>query len=285
MSIKKNILRRSVTEALKEDMAQNDITTRYFVPSKDKQQAVIIVKEAATLCGLDFAKAVFRKLDKNIRFKTVLKDGDDIKKNTKVAILYGKIRALLTGERTALNFLSYLSGITTQTRRYVKKVKPFPVKIFDTRKTTPGLRKLEKYAVRMGKGCNHRLHLNDMIMIKDNHRAVCLAQDALHKKINKIRNETKKLIEIEVDNLTQLKHALHVHPDIILLDNMRLQHIKKAVVMVKKIPQKTRPLLEASGGITLKNVRSIAETGVDRISIGALTHSHQSINFSLEMRT
>jgi len=191
----------------------------------------------------------------------------------------GRTRALLSGERTALNFLSYLSGISTLTNQYVKAIKGYPAHILDTRKTTPGLRTLEKMAVRVGGGKNHRFNLNDMVMIKDNHRIAQARQSSIQDAIKKVRQRTSKPLCVEVDNLEEYKQALQADPCIILLDNMSTSQ-KKAVEIRACLKKKF--LLEASGGITLKNIRQVAKTGIDRISIGAITHSPPTIDFTME---
>ncbi|HBR15545.1 MAG TPA: carboxylating nicotinate-nucleotide diphosphorylase [Candidatus Omnitrophica bacterium] len=278
----KKLFNNIITQALKEDAAKEDITTNALVPASSTTEAVILFKEDAVLCGLSIARQVFQNLDKNILFRTDLKDGDAVKKNSKVAFIKGKTRAILTGERTALNFLGYLSGIATNTRQFVDRIKPFKTKILDTRKTTPGLRELEKYAVRCGGGYNHRTSLKDMVLIKDNHRVISKRHLSLVEMIEQCRTKTKKPLEIEVDNLTQLQEALRGNPDYILLDNMSIPQLKQAVKITRSSSHK-KPLLEASGGIRPNNVKAIAQTGVDRISIGALTHHRQAIDVSLEI--
>jgi len=278
----KKLFNNIITQALKEDAAKEDITTNALVPASSTTEAVILFKEDAVLCGLSIARQVFQNLDKNILFRTDLKDGDAVKKNSKVAFIKGKTRAILTGERTALNFLGYLSGIATNTRQFVDRIKPFKTKILDTRKTTPGLRELEKYAVRCGGGYNHRTSLKDMVLIKDNHRVISKRHLSLVEMIEQCRTKTKKPLEIEVDNLTQLQDALRGNPDYILLDNMSIPQLKQAVKITRSSSHK-KPLLEASGGIRPNNVKAIAQTGVDRISIGALTHHRQAIDVSLEI--
>lgn len=270
-----------IKRALDEDRARADITTKSLFPSSHISSAKIVVKEKAVLCGLEIAKQVFKKLDKNIRFSSSFGDGRFVKANTVVAKIKGRTRAILAGERTALNFLSYLSGIATQTAQYVVKARPLKTKILDTRKTTPTLRALEKYAVHCGGGHNHRFHLNDMVMIKDNHRQL-LRDESFLTLIQTCRKHTKRKIELEVDTLSQFKEALKAKPGYILLDNMNIDNLRKAVSLIKKVKGK-RPLLEASGGITLKNIRRTAQTGVDCISVGALTHHHRGINISLEV--
>ena len=196
-----------------------------------------------------------------------------------IAEISGSTRTLLSGERVALNFLSYLSGVATQTRKYVDQIKPYKVKILDTRKTTPLLRQLERYAVRIAGGDNHRFNLNDMVMIKDNHR-VALQGQAMVKVIADLKNKTKTKIVVEVDTIDQLKEILQSKVDIVLLDNMTPKEIIQAVKMCNR--SKSHILLEASGGITLKNIKKYATTGIDRISVGALTHSRTALDISME---
>ena len=291
------MIKSIITQALREDAAFHDITTNFLIPKDQQSTANILIKEEAIVCGLEIVKDVFKALDPNIQFKTLFKDGSRVKKNTVVAVVKAKTRALLSGERVALNFLGHLSGIATLTHQFVQKVKPSKVKILDTRKTTPGLRIFEKYAVRCGGGENHRGNLSEMILIKDNHRQVIGSLSKLQECIRNLRRKTKKMIEVEVDSLLELREVLKASPDIILLDNMSPSQVKKVVNFVKKekrrspelsVPtdnwQRTKqPLLEASGGITITNVSAFARTGVDRISIGSLTHSARAINVSMEM--
>lgn len=272
-----------IANALREDTAGHDITTRLLIPARHFSRAVIIVKQDAVLCGLDIARKVFQRLDRKVHFRTACKDGAKAKRNTTIAVIQGNTRALLTGERTALNFLGYLSGIATGTHQYVQKVRGTKAVILDTRKTTPGLRALEKYAVRCGGGVNHRSRLDQLVLIKDNHRAACGPHWNTASEIARVREKTKKQVEIEVDNLTQFKQALSACPDMILLDNMTNARMKRAVKLVERLPRKKRPLLEASGGVTLFTVAGIARTGVDRISVGALTHTHKAVNMSMEL--
>lgn len=273
-----------ILNALLEDTFNQDITTNLLVPKNKTSGAYIFVKEDAVLCGLSIVKQVFRKIDKNIYLQTYFKDGDRVKKGTKVMFLEGKTRALLTGERTALNFLGFLSGIATNTYHYVERVYPYKAQILDTRKTTPGLRKLEKYAVRCGGGINHRHNLNEMILIKDNHHQISERFEELILVLKKFRQRNKKPVMIEVDTIKQLKQFIQAEPDFILLDNMSIPQLREAVLFVKNLKGK-KPLLEASGGITLETVREVAKTGVDRISTGALTHTYQIIDVSMEITT
>jgi len=269
-----------IARALSEDTAQNDITTAALFSKAAQSKACIIAKEEGVICGLLIGKRIFQKLDKNITFQAHVKEGQQVKKGVKLATIKGKTRALLTGERVVLNFVGYLSGIASQTRKYVQAIKSTKAQILDTRKTTPSLRVLEKYAVRCGGGYNHRHNLSEMAMIKDNHWA---AGVSITDAVRKIRQKTRKKIEVEVDDFKQLQQALDANADIILLDNMTIAQIKKAVMLVKKAKVKNKPLLEASGGINLKTVRAIAQTGVNRISIGALTHTHKALNVSMEL--
>jgi len=272
-----------IRRALREDAVSKDITTNSLIPGTHTSQCVIIVKEDAVLCGLAIAKKVFQKLNKHIRFQTKFKDGAIVKRNTTIAIIKGKTRSLLTGERVALNFLGYLSGIATNTHNYVTKARRQRAKIYDTRKTTPGLRLLEKYAVKCGGGYNHRSNLSEHVLIKDNHRQACYPKQTIPQAIQRVKSKTKKTLEIEVDNLSQFKQALPAAPNMILLDNMTCAQMKKAVALTRTLPRNKRPLLEASGGITLSNVVNVARTGVNRISIGSLTHSHKAINVTMEL--
>jgi nicotinate-nucleotide pyrophosphorylase (carboxylating) len=268
--------REIIKDALKEDIATKDITTNAFVPKYKYINGIILAKQDCVVCGLAIASCVFKMLDKNIKFKDLTKEGTLVKKGKVIARISGKARSILTAERVALNFLSLLCGISTKTRKFVEAVKPFKAKIIDTRKTLPGLRVLEKYAVRIGGGFNHRMSLDEMIMIKDNHLQVLGSKfwaQGLEKRLRGIKTE------IEVKTLKEFNKALRLRPDIIMLDNMSISDMNKAV----KIRNNLKPKLEASGGITLKNVKQIASTGVDMISVGALTHSVNSIDISLEI--
>lgn len=272
-----------IAQAFQEDNIRQDVTTNVLVSPTKTSEGYILFKEDGVVCGIELAKQVFKKLDADVKFSVLVKDGIFVKKNTKIAKIKGKTRTLLSAERTALNFLGYLSGIATLTQAFVRQVKPYKAQILDTRKTTPSLRYLEKYAVKCGGGMNHRIDLKEMVLIKDNHRAACYKEMTIEEIITIFRKKTKVPIEIEVDNLEQFKQALSVNPDFILLDNMTLVQMRKAVEWNKNRAQKKKVLLEASGGITLKNVHKVAQTGVDRISIGALTHSHKAIDVSMEI--
>jgi nicotinate-nucleotide pyrophosphorylase (carboxylating) len=276
-------VKKYVDIALKEDIGKHDVTTDLLICKQNRSKAYIVSRQPGVICGMQLVKTVFRTLDKTIKMKSRYKDGDFVEANTKVIFLEGRTCPLLTGERVALNFLGYLSGIATNTRRMVQAVKPHKVKVLDTRKTTPGLRLLKKYAVRSGGGTSHRFDLHEMILIKDNHRHACHPHVSIAEAIRAIRKRTRKTIEVEVDTLAQFKEALSASPDIILLDNMNVRQLKRAVAETKKFPARRRPLLEASGGITEKNIATIARTGVDRISLGTLTHSIRMLDFSMEI--
>jgi len=267
-----------IHSALKEDIGMGDITTKLIIPWDKIVRAVILAQEDCLVCGLNIAGLVFKAMDKNIKFKAMLKDGQKAKRGKILARLQGRAQPIITAERVALNFLSLLSGIATATNAYVKAVRPYKVKIMDTRKTIPGLRSLQKYAVRTGGGLNHRMRLDGMVMVKDNHLKVTKG----YERLRKVTKGCK--VELEVKNLKELKEALKLKPDIIMLDNMKVNDIKKAIALMSRAKNKgVRTKLEASGGITLKNVRSVAATGVDMISIGALTHSLKSADISLEV--
>ncbi len=276
-------LDRTIAAALAEDIGTVDITTRLLVPSQASSQAFIQAKQKGIICGLTVAQEVFHKLDPKLAFKPNVKEGTLVKPGQKVARLHGKTRAILTGERVALNFLSHLSGIATATSRFVHSIRPYRAKVYDTRKTTPGLRSLERLAVRAGGGHNHRFDLSEMVLVKDNHHAVCEMGKDIAQMTRFLRQRTAKPICIEVTDLRQMQAALAAGGDIILLDNMSVAQMQRAVQLSQQTNRRKRPLLEASGGVDLHNVRAIARTGVDRISIGALTHSVSAIDFSLEI--
>ncbi len=259
--------------ALSEDIGKKDITTDLVIPVNKSIKAVILAKQDCAICGLAVALYVFKLIDKNIRFKALVKEGASVKKGKILAKVEGRARSILTAERVALNFLSMLSAVSTKTRKFVEAALPYKAKIIDTRKTIPGLRILEKYAVRIGGGFNHRMYLDDMVLVKDNHLKVVGGIDRLPK----IKSPEK--IEIEVKNIKEFKQALNLKPDIIMLDNMSIEDMKRAVRLKHGSPVK----IEASGGITLNNVKQVASTGVDMISIGALTHSLDSVDISLEI--
>jgi nicotinate-nucleotide pyrophosphorylase (carboxylating) len=275
-------LARMVRVALAEDVGAGDITTRRLFPRAVKANAVILAKEPAIIAGLPAARAVFRAVDPRVRFTPRVRDGARVEPGTIVATLSGDGRSILTGERVALNFLQHLSGVATLTRRFVDAVRGTRAVILDTRKTTPGLRLLEKYAVRMGGGRNHRLNLGNGILIKDNHIALAgglrAAVRAATRRSGRTSRRPPHPIEVETTTLDQVQEAVAAGAEIILLDNMPVATIKEAVLLIG-----TRANTEVSGGVHLHNVREIAATGVDAISIGALTHSAPAVDLSLEV--
>jgi len=273
-----------IRQALKEDRAASDITTRALIPAQQRSTAELAAKQTACVCGLRIVQKIFQRLNPRVKLTFFCRDGERVQKGKVIARLKGRTQAILKGERVALNFLSRLSGIATLTFAFTSLVKHYPVVVLDTGKTTPGLRALEKWAVRCGGGQNHRFDLQSMALIKDNHIAAA-KKAALPDLVKQVKNKTRKPLEVEVTNLKQLREVLFSHPDIILLDNMSLQQMRLAVHLNRAFYSQTKKkiLLEASGKVTLKNVRSIARTGVDRISVGALTHSAPSIDFSLEI--
>ena len=271
------LVERAVTAALEEDLGSaGDITTDAIVPAGAQDNARMVARKPGVVAGLDLAEAAFRALDPGARFTRVVEDGGKVEASGTIARISAKTRALLTGERTALNFVNRLSGIATLTSAYVAAVEGTGARIACTRKTTPSLRALEKYAVRAGGGVNHRFGLYDAVLVKDNHIA---ASGGLANALNMLRARTRHFvkIEVEVDTLDQLEKALHFPIDAVLLDNMDVETLKKAVALVKG-----RVVTEASGGVTLENVREVAMTGVEVISVGALTHAARSLDSSLE---
>lgn len=264
-----------IKQALAEDVGSGDITTNAIIPKEQRAKAVIMAKEAGVIAGLGVASEVFRQVDRRISFVAKVKDGAKVKKGKVIATLFGPAQGILTAERVALNFLQHLSGVATLTNRFVKKLKSKKVKILDTRKTIPGLRLLEKQAVRVGGGTNHRMGLWDAILIKDNHlkltRGVKRALEGLRRQ--------RGQIEIETKTTSQVKQAIKAGADRILLDNMSPRVLRQAVKLCKK----SRTWTEASGGVNLDNVRRIASTGVNAISIGALTHSAPALDISLKV--
>lgn len=266
-----------ISRSLEEDIGYGDITTMSVVPAEQKSEGQFIVKADGVIAGLEVARAVFAKLDSQAKFVKLSEDGDLVTAGTVIARIRGNSRALLSGERTALNFLQRLSGIATQTYHLAALIKEFPAQLLDTRKTTPGLRVLEKYAVATGGGRNHRFGLYDGVMIKDNHIiAAGGIKEAVAMARSKVPHTLK--IEVEVENLAQLQEALEAEADIIMLDNMDTETMRQAVTIVAG-----RALLEASGGIKAANLVEIAQTGVDFISMGALTHSATSLDISFAL--
>ena len=269
-------MERIVRSALEEDLGRGDITATAVVPDQTRAQAALISRSSGIIAGLEVAALAFRLLDPNVEFKAAIKDGDKVAPDMIFAHVSCKARALLSAERVALNFLQHLSGIATATAMIVDAVKPYPVRIVDTRKTTPGLRMLEKYAVRIGGGFNHRMGLDDAILIKDNHLFLA---GGVARAVEMVRQQIGHLvkIEVEVQDLNQVQEALVTGVDVIMLDNMDLETMKKAVIMIGK-----QAVVEASGKINLSNVAEVAATGVDIISLGWITHSAPSLDISLK---
>ena len=276
-----------VSGALLEDRAADDITTGTLVPSELQGTARIIAKADGVLAGVEVAESVFRAVDGSLQFEAVLTDGARLRvagasqDGEIIAELSGSVASILKGERVALNFLQHLSGIATETNRYVREVAGYNAVILDTRKTAPGLRDLQKYAVSVGGGTNHRRDLSDGVLIKDNHIAAGrLNELSLGDVVHQMRDTAPDAweIEVEVETLEQVEEAVAAGADIVMLDNMTPSEMAEAVRVVGG-----RALTEASGGITLENVREVAATGVDRISVGALTHSVTGLDISLEL--
>jgi len=270
--ISKNLVKQAMSEDLK---PSGDITTK-LIKNNKKIKAKIISNQNCTIGGLSLAKEAFKHSDKKINFKTKTKDGRKINKGKVVALVYGKAKGILRSERVALNFLSLISGVATTTKKFVDKVKGKSCKICCTRKTAPNLRLLQKYGVKLGRGLNHRFNLSDEILIKDNHIAVDGDIRNLVKRA--IKNKKGKKITVEVDSLNQFKKIIGLKFDRILFDNMNVKNLRKGVKLSNKLYE-----TEASGGVTLKNVRKIASTGVKRISVGQITHSASAVNFNLEI--
>lgn len=272
-----------IERALAEDVGTGDITSEAVIDKSLMNCAKIKVKQSGVLAGIFLAEQVFKTVDRKIKFKLYKKDGSQIKKGETIALVCGKTRSILQAERVALNFLQKLCGIATLTNEFVKKVKKTKVKILDTRKTTPTLRLLEKYAVRMGGGKNHRFGLHDMILIKDNHIRACgsVKQAVLRAKsfIAQSKPKRKIKIEVEVRNIRELEEAIKSGVDRVMLDNMHTGDIRKCVKLVRSSKKKIE--IEVSGNVDLNNVIKIARTGVDFISIGALTHSALALDLNL----
>jgi nicotinate-nucleotide pyrophosphorylase (carboxylating) len=303
MSSSKLQIEEVIDRALAEDLGKGDGTTEALIPGDRRGTGFIVAKKAGILAGIGAAKQVFHRVDPELKVEVLVEDGARIEPGSRVAKVSGSIASILKAERVALNFLQRLSGIASETNRYVEAVKGLPVRIMDTRKTTPGLRSLEKYAVKAGGGENHRMNLGDGILIKDNHLAALRSQGLNIKEIVAKARQNAPLslratptlslrgakrrsnlqarqtqVEVEVGTVSEALEAVEAGADIVMLDNMNLEDMRKAVKSIHG-----RALIEASGGITLGNVRAVAETGVDFISIGALTHSARALDISLEL--
>ena len=272
--INNKYIKSIVHQALREDLRPSgDITTKNI--NNKKVLAKIITGQNCVIGGINFAKETFKILDNKIIFKSKIKDGRKIKKGKIIAILKGSAKSILKAERVALNFIGLISGVATITNKFVKKLNGKPCKICCTRKTLPNLRLIQKYAVRLGGGTNHRFNLSDEILIKDNHIAIDQNIKNIVKKL--IANKKGKKITVEVDNISQLKKIIGLKFDRVLFDNMSIKNLKKAVKLSKRYYE-----TEASGGVTLKNVKKISSTGVQRISIGQITHSAPTVDCKLD---
>ena len=267
---------------LAEDLGSGDITTDAVVSAAQRAHGEVVAKAPLVLAGIDLFVEVFKLLDLTTEAEIKLRDGEELLPGQAPAIVTASARALLTGERVALNLLQRLSGVATLTRRFVRAVAGTGAQILDTRKTTPGLRALEKYAVRVGGGTNHRKDLSEAVLIKENHIRLAGGVDAALEAAQSAKGRAK-WIEIEVTNLDELRAALTHHPDIVLLDNMSPSLVRKAVEQVRTYDLARKIRIEASGGIALGNVRDFAEAGVDWISVGALTHSAPAVDLSFEI--
>ena len=271
--------------AIKEDIGGGDVTTDSLIPEWQTARGEIIAKETGIIAGLPVAQRVYQRINKKVSFNPKVEEGARVLPGRSLAEVSGPARGILSGERVALNFIQRLSGIATLTSLFVEKVKHYHAEIYDTRKTLPGWRSLEKYAVRVGGGTNHRTGLYDQVLIKDNHLKALKAGQALAKGVRLAREKAPQwmLIEVEVKNFEELEEAIASNPDIILLDNMNVEEIAKAVKIIRQAKPLHPPMVEASGGVTLGNVEAIAKTGVDRISVGALTHSSKALDIALEI--
>lgn len=264
---------KMLEDFLKEDIGEGDITTNAIVPENHTSKAFIQVKANGVVAGHIFVLEIFRFLDQDIQYQKLKQDGEHVTKGDILATIAGKSRAILTGERVALNILQRLSGIATITRSFVEAVEGTGVKILDTRKTSPGLRSMEKYAVRMGGGYNHRLNLSEMALIKENHIALA---GSIKEAVKRVKSQSNAPIEVEVRNMEELREAMDAGVDRIMLDNWEMESIKQAVLLVhKRIP------LEVSGNMTTEKTKKVAKTGVDFISVGAITHSFKSLDMTL----
>jgi nicotinate-nucleotide pyrophosphorylase (carboxylating) len=274
-------VQRLLDLALEEDVGRGDVTSAAVIDETQEAEADIVAGERAVVCGLGIAEAVFQRFDWRTRVRAKVADGDPVSKGTVVASVRGPAQALLAGERTALNFLQHLSGVATLTQAFVAACEGAKVRVADTRKTTPGFRALQKYAVRTGGGANHRPDLASGILIKDNHVALA---GSVREAVRRARAGAPHVLRIacEVDDLGQLDEAIEAGAEVILLDNFQLRDMSEAVKRVRERAPKT--VIEASGGVSLDRIRDISKTGVDVISIGALTHSARSIDFSCDIQ-
>ncbi|RNB82782.1 carboxylating nicotinate-nucleotide diphosphorylase [Brevibacillus fluminis] len=273
----KRELRAKIEDWLMEDIGSGDITSECTIPEDEQGKGILYAKEAGIIAGLPVAELVFETVDAGLTFKALVKEGERVEKGQAIVEVSGSVQSILSGERLALNLLQRLSGIATRTREFVDVLDGTKARVVDTRKTTPGLRLVEKYAVRIGGGHNHRYALYDAVMIKDNH---IKGAGSITKAVEAARANIPHTMKIEVESETieQVKEALAVGADIIMLDNMSTEMMREAVSLING-----RAIVEASGGVTLETVRAIAETGVDVISVGALTHSVRALDISLDL--
>lgn len=271
---------QSIKTWLREDVGSGDVTTQMTIPIGHESKGIIHAKEDGVICGIPIAELVFEIVDPTLTFRALVQEGQAVKKGTIIVEVEGSTHAILTGERLALNLMQRLSGVASRTASFVQELDGLPTRLVDTRKTTPGHRMLEKYAVRIGGGCNHRFGLYDAVMIKDNH---IKGAGGIHQAVSRARANIPHTmtIEVETENMDQVEEALSAGADIIMLDNMSTDMMKEAVSTIKsKAPHiKT----EASGNVSLETVRGIAETGVDVISVGRLTYSFSSLDISLDL--
>ena len=275
IKINKNFINNVVKLALNEDLYPSGDITSSLIKNNKVIKLKLISNQKAIIGGLKFAKQTFRLIDKKIKFMIRKKEGSSVKKNDLIAIIEGKVQNILVGERVALNFISHISGVATKTNQFVKLVKEKKCKICCTRKTIPNMRVIQKYAVKLGGGINHRFNLSDEYLIKDNHISSSDIKTLVHSAIKKQKG---KKITVEIDNLNQLKKILGLKFSTVLFDNMSIKKLKAGVQIAKKIYE-----TEASGNINLKNVRKVASTGVNRISIGSITHSASAVDIKLEI--
>lgn len=280
--------------AIKEDIGSGDITSKLFIPDASESEGIILANENGILAGIPVAGYVISQIGNNLRFTPYIDDGSRVERGTKIASVKGSTISLLSAERLVLNFMQRLSGIATATNKYAERVKGYKTQILDTRKTVPGWRYLEKYAVKIGGGTNHRMGLYDQILIKDNHLKIIEVEKENGDMYNLVKRARERvtnkiLIEVEVEDLCQIKEAMDAGVDIILFDNMTPAKINEAVSMVKelennRIERRERAVLtEASGNIRFDNIEEYAKSGVDRISIGAITHSARTLDISFEI--
>lgn len=285
-------VREIVRRALAEDLGTGDVTSESLVPERAMDRAFIVARAPGVLAGIPVAEEVFRQVSLAVRFRALAQDGQAVAAGERVIETHGPARALLAGERVALNFLQRLSGIATLTRRCVEAVRGHDVKVLDTRKTTPGLRALEKYAVRMGGGVNHRFGLYDQVLIKDNHLRALLPEagdlpGAVRLAVTRARAHlgARMRVEVEAEDLAMVRAAIEAEADIIMLDNMSLDAMREAAAWVRaqrRARGSDRPITEASGGLTLDRLAAVAATGIDTLSLGALTHSVPALDLAMD---